>query len=528
MGYGQYSYNSRGDSSVPGVKRYSNSQVAHVWNAQTEERGQSNNGNFYFAGPALYSYGTHFLAGYIMPDGVAFLNGDSYSVTTSGHMSDARSATSNRATFTVRELTELRDLLSAISRGKLTADDKRRARDDIRKHAEALTAARLFQPGESSWDYAEEPDPETGSRYREKDMSHAMTAGEYLTRAAGLPAASWPKLAREAAAIKAKREAQTAKDTAGRATRLAIALADMPDAEFRRRLSVVDPEHVHSTYRGQAEQRLGTLAKDLFRSIRVANAEGFSKRRRARLSARHKLARARLADANRLESIVFARSDLRAEIRAVRSLAADWKARVETGELPDYHTLRTLERGADILDKLSGKAAFPVATRERLAFEARRVRAAAERLETERRDREEAERKAEREARELETAEHRAKWLAGEAPLAGRRFDAPSGGAALRINGNRLETSHGAEVPLEQAIRAFRFIKLCRERETGWRANGQRIRVGAFHVDWIDAEGNMQAGCHSFTWPEIERAAALAGVANATANAEAVQLKESA
>jgi hypothetical protein len=80
-------------------------------------RGQSNNGNVYFDGPALYSYGSHFLTGYIMPDGVALLNGDSYSVSTSGHQSDARSAVSNRATFTIADLTELGPLLSRYHAG---------------------------------------------------------------------------------------------------------------------------------------------------------------------------------------------------------------------------------------------------------------------------------------------------------------------------------------------------------------------------------------------------------------------------
>lgn len=73
-------------------------QVCHVWAQQSQEEGKS--GNVYFERfTDLYSYGSHYLAARIhtLPDGdrVALIRSDSYSPSTSGHLSDARSAVSD-------------------------------------------------------------------------------------------------------------------------------------------------------------------------------------------------------------------------------------------------------------------------------------------------------------------------------------------------------------------------------------------------------------------------------------------------
>ena len=47
------------------MARYSNDMVAHVWAQMNKDSGDSNNGQFYFRGPRLYSYGSHFVAGFI-------------------------------------------------------------------------------------------------------------------------------------------------------------------------------------------------------------------------------------------------------------------------------------------------------------------------------------------------------------------------------------------------------------------------------------------------------------------------------
>jgi len=110
---------------------FSNSMVAHVWAQQRQPYGRSNNGNFYFERETLYSYGTHFPVGiFAGPGGPVFLNSDGYSISTSGHKSDARAA--------VRHISEIhylpalasvrRLILSANARGKLPAEQRKPAR----------------------------------------------------------------------------------------------------------------------------------------------------------------------------------------------------------------------------------------------------------------------------------------------------------------------------------------------------------------------------------------------------------------
>ena len=100
-----------------------------------------------------------------------------------------------------------------------------------------------------------------------------------------------------------------------------------------------------------------------------------------------------------------------------------------------------------------------------------------------------------------------------------------SGGAYLRVSndGNTLQSSQGAEVPLAHAIRAFKFIKLCRDNSKAWEKNGHSLRVGNFAVDSIKASGDIHAGCHFIEWAEIERIAKAIGVFDATPSDEALQ-----
>lgn len=91
-------------------------------------------------------------------------------------------------------------------------------------------------------------------------------------------------------------------------------------------------------------------------------------------------------------------------------------------------------------------------------------------------------------------------------------------GAYLRVRGNVLETSQGASVPIDHAVKAFRFIKLVRERGQPWERNGHTLRVGHFQVDRIAANGDFHAGCHFIQWCEVERIATQLGMLDATAS----------
>jgi hypothetical protein len=76
------------------------------------------------------------------------------------------------------------------------------------------------------------------------------------------------------------------------------------------------------------------------------------------------------------------------------------------------------------------------------------------------------------------------------------------------------------------AIKAFRFVKLIREKGGHWQRNGRTVRVGHYQLDSIDPDG-FNAGCHRINWPEIERVAKLAGVWTLPADDAAEEHKES-
>lgn len=509
FGYGRTTYHGGkvaydNESSARVASVFSNDMVAHVWNAQRQSFGRSNNGNFYFEGRTLYSYGSHYIVGFIMPDGVALINANSASVSTSGHLSDARMASRDRLQCDIPNLTKAPlGFFTAYEGRTMPADERARWRkqwrDFIRENAAALALQPLVRPGESRYCYS----------------GDSESAGAYLTRAAGLPAASWPKLQREAerdAKRKAEREAKAAK--AREAAEIKRA-ADMTAAEFAaliaRNVDSYNPEH------GLAE-----LAKKLRRLKLAAKREGFSAKRLDSIRNREKLARAAIETAGAVRA---RRERLRSfqryagKIREARHAFRNYFIDSELG-VPMYQRqslgwfARQAQDGAQMLLAGFGDSLKPE-TRAALANVAEKAADAWQRLTNEYQaalNREQAERDAAK----------RAAWRAGES--VGRvYFDSEHGGAALRIRGDKLETSHGADVPLSHAVKAFRFVKLCRERGETWQRNGRTIRVGHFQIDRIDSAGNFRAGCHDIRWPEIEAAAKAAGVFDCPADDSAVE-----
>lgn len=73
----------------------------------------------------------------------------------------------------------------------------------------------------------------------------------------------------------------------------------------------------------------------------------------------------------------------------------------------------------------------------------------------------------------------------------------------LRIKGDKVQTSQGAEVSLEDARKAFSFIIAKIESGKEWHRNGETCQVGAFSLVSIDAEF-VTVGCHKFTIEEVK------------------------
>ncbi len=80
----------------------------------------------------------------------------------------------------------------------------------------------------------------------------------------------------------------------------------------------------------------------------------------------------------------------------------------------------------------------------------------------------------------------------------------------LRVTGDMVVTSWGAECPLDDARRVFALYKRLRDKgETITRGVlwGDETKLGHFRLDSIDADGNVKAGCHTIYRAELERVA---------------------
>jgi hypothetical protein len=97
-------------------KVFSNSgEVCHIWAQQNQPEGRSS--NCYFNGETVYSYGNHYPLGIILTnkhgERAAVINAAGYSVTTTKHISQARSATSHYKQFSIAQTELMSEVTSA-------------------------------------------------------------------------------------------------------------------------------------------------------------------------------------------------------------------------------------------------------------------------------------------------------------------------------------------------------------------------------------------------------------------------------
>lgn len=78
--------------------------------------------------------------------------------------------------------------------------------------------------------------------------------------------------------------------------------------------------------------------------------------------------------------------------------------------------------------------------------------------------------------------------------------------------GETVQTTRGAQFPRAHCEGAFKAILRCRKNKAEWHRNGAEVRVGHFHIDRIDAEGNVEAGCHEIKWQQIADFARVLGL----------------
>lgn len=184
---------------------FSNDMVAHVWAQQRQQNGRSNNGNFYFEGRVLYSYGTHFPVGiFTAPGGPVFLNSDSYSVSTAKHKHAAWAAVRHIGErYSLPSLAAVQRLILSASRGRLPAEQRKAALAYLAEHWRSIPedsdgAAWLLKAAASRGTWAamrarlSAKADATAARNKARLKAQAATAGRELA------ARPWPLIRAEA------------------------------------------------------------------------------------------------------------------------------------------------------------------------------------------------------------------------------------------------------------------------------------------------------------------------------------------
>lgn len=105
------------------------------------------------------------------------------------------------------------------------------------------------------------------------------------------------------------------------------------------------------------------------------------------------------------------------------------------------------------------------------------------------------------ERRKKLNAEKIAAWRAGE-PVS-LSWGLP---CMLRLKGtDTVQTSLGAEIPLDHAERVYRLILKIMAKGEDWETNGHTIPIGVYKIDRISKDGELRAGCHTISFEEINR-----------------------
>lgn len=124
----------------------------------------------------------------------------------------------------------------------------------------------------------------------------------------------------------------------------------------------------------------------------------------------------------------------------------------------------------------------------------------------------------ERKARELQAVHDMARrtdWrlfgeFTGYVHNSGRVSD--TGPVMLRVNGDAIETSMGARVPLAAAPMVWQAVSLARRRGREFSRGRGLARIGDYPLDRIDADGTLHAGCHTIPYSELASMARALGL----------------
>lgn len=547
-------------------KVHNREMVAHIWANGAQDEARTAAGNFFFTGPALFSYGSHFVVGYRYaptPERVLFImNGDSYSMTTGRHVAAARSAIRHngaaiyvtglkRDTFTGQSWRQelARDILAQAGRKFETAANTARRsmkRDGMVSAARALVAAAqtfagfvLADADASAQDKATArqtmktaasvPAFDSTSNDTEKATASAAAAHlvrdemraemlRYAERARAYASAAdheqiawaWDKV-RSGALV-----ADKARDIA---KRYRFRVPAMPD--FAPILAALEPRYMAHRAEEETRRALSCLrnaeraARALRRGVMI---NGRVRHGRSAYDvvryAKDGLDFAGNANASRPDTVpawIIARletlqrrytlrdmlGDMADEPRALADMIAETDAMLAgpgagaaTMAIPRYRTaLNRMDKLAAVCRMVPAshplRAASALVLADRLRVSS--IVADAARL------------------IEQAQAERITAWRAGSTVVRLPHDIGP----LLRIVGERIETSWGAEVPARVAPALWRAVTQARAGAATSAAIG--MRVGHFTLNAIAADGALHIGCHVIAYDELRRLAVTLG-----------------
>lgn len=471
-------------------------RVSHLWANGATFKGikaaENNNGQFYYTGRTIWSYGRHFpvatLLEVVSPDSgraetIAIFNDSSYGITTSKHQSYARSASHQFESHSFPLDCNLTDALERLSNGRPFDDDAAAVTRAVKAHPESgagypmllLTLQPVGVVG--------------GESYRVR-MARHNKAQNLLNawRKAKLAETAKRKAAEE------RRELATIKAQIIQALKI-------PMADFKAQCA----GKLTDAIRRYGKNSRSSAARELshYRAMHKAASALKWTARKVALWERVGIMAAAIKAAERHHDVAHRHDYTRRECAAFRRYAA----RHASGEVLSTYELGQWHNSANWL--------FTHAPGGRSVVALLTVAAEIDALRKERAT-------AEERARFEKEAANRAAWLAGET-VRGFYGKAADGTALIRavgverdesgtITGGTLETSQGASVPLTHAVKVLRMIAHCRATGRDWQRNGATLRVGHYQVDRITAAGDFKAGCHEFGWSEVARLAGELGL----------------
>lgn len=546
-----------------------NSNVAHVW---ASGRVASVEGSNFFAnGPTLYSYGTHFVVGHLMPshydrDGrrVVLLNSDSYGTTTSKHQSYARDAVSHLYVCNVALSDPMVRAVhhhTADLRASLMLDVKRHADIAASPRRKSSTVERAVRDARTALDWfahfaavdARRCTGELRKRAR-ADLRTAYSLGALLTQcendhtgdayaafAGALNAAEW----REGLAIEYARIIRNADAVAGNVDtaqwRMASYAIDSVSAacnhgrELLSRLRAAGV--VSGRYRMPRAVRAALDLIEKHRAAVVAGVRGDDLRdafERVDWVARE-MARDHMSDNyaytlhDRLsEAHTTIGDDGDADARAERErMLSELSRRIVVSRaaqrLSDATTQRDMARTHARTGEWREAARWATRAMDKARDAARDYRtqcdyqsadtcdAIADECETIARDA--VPFFADEDARALES------WRRGERGNVPDDLHEMRQTAFLRVRGDDIETSRGARVPLSVAPMLWRVVRGAHAGRDMREAIGSR--VGLYRLDDVCTDGSLVIGCHRIAYDELHAMACRLGYAETCETADA-------